>query len=166
MASVNKHIIIGSLGADPEKKTFQDGNSIVNIRVATSESWTDRQSGERRQNTQWHSVTIKNDALAKVAAQYLKKGSRVYLEGRVETRKFTDQSGNERYATETIIPAFGGALVLLGDPRGEGGQGGEQNQQQSAHGGTANASAPKQGAPERDWSRGLDDEIPFAPEFR
>lgn len=111
--SVNKCILIGNLGADPEIKRTQDGRPIANLRVATSESWRDKNSGERKEKTEWHRVSVFNEGLAKVAEQYCRKGQKVYIEGQLQTRKWTDQSGVEKYSTEVVIQAFGGALTML-----------------------------------------------------
>ncbi len=121
--SVNKVILVGNLGRDPEVKSMQDGRSLVNMSVATSETWRDRNSGERKERTEWHRVVIFNDKLAEVAQKFLKKGAKVYLEGQLTTRKWTDQSGQERYTTEVVIPRFGGTLTML-DGRSGGGEGG------------------------------------------
>ena len=120
--SVNKVIIIGNLGRDPEVRSFQNGGKVVNLRIATSETWRDRTSGERKERTEWHSVAIFNEALAKIAEQYLRKGSTVYIEGALETRKWQDQSGQDRYTTEIVLRPYNGNLTLLGG-RGEGGGG-------------------------------------------
>lgn len=121
--SVNKVILVGNLGRDPEVRTAQDGSKIVNLNIATSESWKDRSSGERREKTEWHRVVIFNPNLADVAERFLKKGSSVYVEGALQTRKWTDQQGQEKYTTEVVIGRFKGELTLLGG-RGEGGGGG------------------------------------------
>jgi len=121
--SVNKVILVGNLGRDPEVKSMQDGRSLVNMSVATSETWRDRQSGERKERTEWHRVVIFNDKLAEVAQKFLKKGAKVYLEGQLTTRKWTDQGGQERYTTEVVVPRFGGTLTML-DGRSGGGDGG------------------------------------------
>ncbi len=120
--SVNKVILIGNLGRDPEVRSFQNGGKVVNLRIATSETWRDKASGERKERTEWHSVAIFNEPLARVAEQYLRKGSKVYLEGQLETRKWQDQSGQDRYSTEVVLRPFTGSLTLL-DGRGEGGGG-------------------------------------------
>jgi single-strand DNA-binding protein len=112
--SVNKVIIVGNLGADPEVRSFQNGGKVVNLRIATSETWRDKASGERKERTEWHSVAIFNEALGKIAEQYLKKGSTVYIEGQLETRKWQDQSGADRYTTEVVLRQFRGELTLLG----------------------------------------------------
>lgn len=111
--SVNKCILIGNLGADPEIKRTQDGRPIANLRVATSESWRDKNSGERKEKTEWHRVSVFNEGLAKVAEQYCRKGQKVYIEGQLQTRKWTDQSGVEKYSTEVVIQAYGGVLTML-----------------------------------------------------
>src|SRR5439155_14767417 len=111
--SVNKVILVGNLGADPEIRRLNSGEPVVNIRIATSESWRDKNSGERKEKTEWHNVVIFNDQLAKVAEQYLKKGMKVYVEGQLQTRKWQDQTGNDRYTTEIVLQKFRGELVLL-----------------------------------------------------
>jgi single-strand DNA-binding protein len=121
--SVNKVILIGNLGRDPEVRSFQNGGKVVNLRIATSETWRDKQTGERKERTEWHSVAIFNEALGKIAEQYLKKGSTVYIEGQLETRKWQDQSGQDKYTTEVVLRPYGGNLTLLGG-RGDGGGGG------------------------------------------
>jgi single-strand DNA-binding protein len=120
--SVNKVIIVGNLGRDPEVRSFANGGKVVNLRIATSENWRDKASGERKERTEWHSVAIFNENLAKIAEQYLKKGSTVYIEGQLETRKWQDQSGAERYTTEIVLRQFRGELTLLGGR--DGGSGG------------------------------------------
>ncbi|MFC4215285.1 single-stranded DNA-binding protein [Pseudophaeobacter arcticus] len=118
--SVNKVILIGNLGRDPEVRSFQNGGKVCNLRIATSENWKDRNTGERRERTEWHSVAIFNEGLVRVAEQYLRKGSKVYIEGQLQTRKWQDQSGNDRYSTEVVLQGFGSTLTML-DGRGEGG---------------------------------------------
>ena len=159
--SVNKVILVGTLGRDPEVKSMQDGRSMVNMSVATSDTWRDRQSGERKERTEWHRVSILNEPLAKIAEQYLKKGSKVYIEGQLETRKWQDQSGQERYTTEVVIPRFGGALTMLdGRSGGEGGGAPAGGMDDDAGG-----SAPAASGGGRPAARGskaeLDDDIPF-----
>lgn len=123
--SVNKVIIVGNLGRDPEVRSFQNGGKVVNLRIATSETWRDRTSGERKERTEWHSVAIFSEPLAKIAEQYLRKGSKVYIEGALETRKWQDQSGQDRYTTEIVLRPFRGELTLLdGRDGGSGGGGG------------------------------------------
>lgn len=121
--SVNKVILIGNLGRDPEIRSFQNGGKVANLRIATSENWKDRNTGERRERTEWHSVAIMSEGLVNVVERFLKKGSKVYIEGQLETRKWQDQSGQDRYTTEVVLRNFGGTLVML-DGRGEGGSGG------------------------------------------
>jgi single-strand DNA-binding protein len=118
--SVNKEILVGNLGRDPEVRTFQNGGKVCNLRIATSENWKDRNTGERREKTEWHSVAIFSEPLARIAEQYLRKGSKVYLEGQLETRKWQDQSGADRYSTEVVLRPYKGELTLL-DGRSEGG---------------------------------------------
>jgi len=150
--SVNKVILIGNLGADPEVRHTQDGRPIVNLRVATSESWRDKNSGERRERTEWHRVVIFNEGLAKIAEQYLKKGSKVYLEGSLQTRKWQDQSGQDRYSTEVVLQGFNSAMTMLDGRDGGGGGGGY-----SSGGGSSSS-----GGGSDDFQRGdIDDEIPF-----
>lgn len=120
MAGVNKVIIVGNLGRDPEVRSFPNGGKVVNLRIATSETWRDKASGERKERTEWHSVAIFNEALGKIAEQYLRKGSTVYIEGQLETRKWQDQSGADRYTTEVVLRQYRGELTLLGG-RGDGG---------------------------------------------
>ena len=114
MAGVNKVIIVGNLGRDPEVRTFQNGGRVVNLRIATSDTWKDKDSGERKERTEWHSVAIMNDGIGKIAEQYLRKGSTVYIEGQLETRKWQDQSGADKYTTEIVLRPFRGELTLLG----------------------------------------------------
>ncbi|QYX58395.1 single-stranded DNA-binding protein [Roseovarius sp. SCSIO 43702] len=121
--SVNKVILIGNLGRDPEVRTFQNGGKVCNLRIATSETWKDRNTGERKERTEWHSVAIFSEPLANVAERYLKKGSKVYIEGQLETRKWQDQSGQDRYSTEVVLRPYRSELTML-DGRGEGGGGG------------------------------------------
>ena len=122
--SVNKVILVGNLGKDPEVRRMQDGRPVVNMSVATSESWRDKATGERKEKTEWHRVVIFNEGLAKIAEQYLKKGSKVYLEGQLQTRKWTDQAGVEKYSTEVVLQGFNSALTML-DRAGGGGGGGD-----------------------------------------
>jgi single-strand DNA-binding protein len=146
--SVNKVILVGNLGRDPEVRSFPNGGKVVNLRVATSENWRDKQSGERKERTEWHSVAIYNDNLARIAEQYLRKGSKVYLEGQLETRKWQDQSGQDRYSTEVSL-RFNGQMTLL-DGRSEGS--GSYDQDRGSAGGGGESRSP---------AAGLDDEIPF-----
>jgi single-strand DNA-binding protein len=151
--SVNKVILIGNLGADPEVRSMQDGNKVVNLRIATSESWKDRASGERKERTEWHRVVIFNENLAGVAERYLRKGSKVYVEGQLQTRKWTDQSGTEKYTTEVVLGRFRGELTML-DGRGGGGGGMEDAPAMAEAGGGGRPALARGGAD-------LDDEIPF-----
>lgn len=155
--SVNKVILVGNLGRDPEARTFQNGGKVVNLRIATSETWRDRASGERKERTEWHSVAIFNENLARIAEQYLRKGSKVYLEGQLETRKWQDQSGQERYTTEIVLRQFRGELTLL-DGRGEGGGGGGGDYEPDRGGYSGGGSG---GGRSGSGGAGLDDEIPF-----
>jgi single-strand DNA-binding protein len=164
--SVNKVILVGNLGRDPEVKSMQDGRSLVNMSVATSENWRDRTSGERKERTEWHRVVIFNDKLAEVAQKYLKKGAKVYLEGQLTTRKWTDQSGQERYTTEVVVPRFGGQLTMLdgrtGGGDGMGAGGGIDDDMGAGMGSGMGGGAPSGGG--RPAARGkaeLDDDIPF-----
>lgn len=132
MASVNKVILVGALGADPESRSFQNGGKVVNLRLATSESWKDKSSGERKEKTEWHSVAIFNEGLCSVAERFLKKGSKVYIEGQLQTRKWQDQSGNDRYSTEVVLQGFNSSLVMLdGKQEGFGNGGGYARQGRS-----------------------------------
>ena len=124
--SVNKVIIVGNLGRDPESRSFQNGGKVVNLRIATSESWKDRNSGERKEKTEWHSVAIFNEGLANVAERYLRKGSKVYIEGALQTRKWTDQAGVEKYSTEIVLQGFNSVLTMLDGAPGQGGGGGDR----------------------------------------
>ena len=133
--SVNKVIIVGNLGRDPEVRSFQNGGKVVNLRIATSETWRDRSSGERKERTEWHSVAIFNENLAKIAEQYLRKGSTVYIEGQLETRKWQDQSGADRYTTEIVLRQYRGELTLLGGRGDGGGGGGSYDDPQGGYGG-------------------------------
>ncbi len=120
MSSVNKVILVGNVGKDPETKSFNNGGKIVEFSVATSERWTDKASGEKRDKTEWHRVSVRNDALARVAENYIRKGSKVYIEGQLQTRKWTDQQGQERYTTEIVLAPFRGEIVLLDSASGDG----------------------------------------------
>jgi single-strand DNA-binding protein len=162
--SVNKVILVGNLGADPEIRRLNSGDPVVNLRVATTETWRDRNSGDRQERTEWHRVVIFNDNLAKVAEQYLKKGAKVYIEGQLQTRKWQDQSGQERYSTEIVLQKFRGELQML-DSRGQGGdsQVGYSGGGQSKGGSDFGQSGPadRSGGGGGGFSRDLDDEIPF-----
>jgi single-strand DNA-binding protein len=158
--SVNKVILIGNLGRDPEARSLPSGDKMVSFSVATSENWRDRTSGERREKTEWHNVVIFNDNLAKIAENYLRKGSKVYLEGSLQTRKYTDKDGNERSSTEVVIQKFRGELTLL-DSRG--GERGAMDDGGYAGGDRSYGSGPRAGSsgPRETFSADLDDEIPF-----
>src|SRR3982751_108120 len=172
--SVNKVILVGNLGRDPESRSFQNGGKVVELRIATSESWRDKNSGERKEKTEWHSVVIFNDNLAKVAEQYLKKGAKVYVEGQLQTRKWQDQTGNDRYTTEIVLQKFRGELQML-DARGQGGDaqisggrgsdfgqsgpGDDSGGGRSAGGGGRSGGSGGSGGGGGGFSRDLDDEI-------
>jgi len=176
MASVNKVILVGNLGKDPEVRTTQDGTKIVNLTLATSETWNDRASGERKERTEWHRVVIFNDRIGDVAERFLRKGRKVYIEGALQTRKWTDQSGQEKYTTEVVIGRFRGELVLLDSARGEdgGASAGSSGGGEGGYGG-GRSSAPRPasggagqqrgggGGPSWEAPKGgdLDEEIPF-----
>ena len=167
--SVNKVIIIGNLGADPEVRTFQNGGKVANLRIATSENWKDKNTGERREKTEWHTVAIFQEGLVRVAEQYLKKGSKVYIEGKLQTRKWQDQSGQDRYSTEVVLNGYDGTLTML-DGRSDGGSGGGGGNygggggggygggnSGGGYGGGKGGGAPSGGGGGSD----MDDEIPF-----
>ena len=172
--SVNKVILVGNLGRDPEVRSFPNGGKVCNLRIATSETWRDRTTGERREKTEWHSVAIFSEGLVKVAEQYLKKGSKVYIEGQLETRKWQDQSGVEKYTTEIVLQRFRGELTIL-DSRGQGGSdeygegGGMMEDRPSGSsfgrsgpgGGGSRQPAMAGGGGGRSSSSHLDDDIPF-----
>jgi single-strand DNA-binding protein len=160
--SVNKVILLGNLGRDPEVRHTQDGKPIVNLSIATSENWRDKSTGERKEKTEWHRVVIFNENLAKVAEQYLKKGSTVYIEGQLQTRKYTDQSGVEKFSTEVVLQNFRGELTMVGgrpggDSAGGGFSGGDD------FGAASPMERPRSGGggAKPSFSRDLDDEVPF-----
>ena len=162
--SVNKVILVGNLGKDPEVRSAQDGTKIVNFSLATSETWNDRASGERKERTEWHRVVVFNDRIADVVEKYVRKGSKVYVEGALQTRKWTDQSGQEKYSTEVVIGKFRGELTMLDTRGGEGGmsEGGGGFSRERAT--PARGPAKGGGGPQWEPARGggdLDDEIPF-----
>ncbi len=172
--SVNKVILIGNLGADPEIRRTQDGRPIANLRIATSESWRDKNTGERKEKTEWHQVVIFNEGLCKVAEQYLKKGSTVYVEGQLQTRKWQDQNGQDRYSTEVVLQGFNGNLTMLGgrgDGAGASRGGSDFGGGYSGGGDDYGAPSPQRGGgqqrggasapPSGGFSRDLDDDIPF-----
>jgi single-strand DNA-binding protein len=170
--SVNKVILIGNLGRDPEVRTFQNGGKVCNLRIATSETWKDRNTGERKERTEWHSVAIFSEPLARVAEQYLRKGSKVYIEGQLETRKWQDQSGQDKYSTEVVLRPYSSTLTML-DGRSEGGGGGTfggggggggqmgYDDRGGDYGGGAGSGGAGSGQSSPAPSRDLDDEIPF-----
>jgi single-strand DNA-binding protein len=157
--SVNKVILVGNLGADPEVRRMQDGRPIVNLRVATSENWRDKATGERREKTEWHRVVIFNENLAKIAEQYLKKGSKVYLEGSLQTRKCTDQQNVERYSTEIVLQGFNATLTMLDRAGGGGGDFASDSSEFGSSGPAPRARQPATAG--AGGKRDLDDEIPF-----
>jgi single-strand DNA-binding protein len=157
--SVNKVILIGNLGVDPEVRSFPNGGKVCSLRVATSETWKDRNTGERREKTEWHRVEIYSEPLVRVAEQYLRKGSKVYLEGQLETRKWQDQSGQDRYTTEVALRPYRSELTMLDSRSGGGGGGGDYGGGYGGgYGGDRGAPEP---APAGGQSRDFDDEIPF-----
>ncbi|MGI4732008.1 MAG: single-stranded DNA-binding protein [Janthinobacterium lividum] len=183
--SVNKVILVGNLGKDPESKSFQNGGKVVNLRIATSESWKDRSSGERKESTEWHQVAIFDERIGETAEKFLRKGSKVYIEGQIKTRKWQDQSGADRYTTEVVVPRFGGVMTMLDGPNGgQGGGGGRdfggggdeefgggsggggRSSGGGGFGGGGRAGAGGGGAPAGGGQRGgfaddLDDDVPF-----
>lgn len=173
--SVNKVILVGNLGRDPESRSFQNGGKVVELRVATSESWKDRATGEKKERTEWHTVKLFSEGLANVAERYLRKGSKVYLEGQLQTRKWQDQSGADRYSTEIVLQGFDAKLVMLDGPGGQGagaggGRGGDDwgggddfaGQSSSRGGGTYNSGGSRSGgAPAGGGFDDLDDDVPF-----
>jgi single-strand DNA-binding protein len=158
--SVNKVILVGNLGRDPEIRRTQDGKAIANLAIATSESWRDKSPGDRKEKTEWHRVVIFSEPLCKVAEQYLKKGSKVYIEGSLQTRKWTDQSGVEKYSTEIVLQGFNSALTMLDGPA-------KKDEEQSiSQQAVAKIRKPDPISTGRPRNDDLDDSIPFAPEFR
>lgn len=168
--SVNKVILVGNLGADPEVKSFQNGGRICNLRIATSEDWKDRQTGEKKERTEWHSVVLQSDGLVGVAERFLRKGSKVYIEGQLRTRKWQDQSGNDRYTTEISVAGFDGKLVMLDGAKGGSGGG---NDGWGSGGGASSGASAGGGQSGGGWQGGssgfggggfsddLDDDVPF-----
>ena len=152
--SVNKVILVGNLGADPDVRSMQSGDQVVNLSIATSESWKDKQSGERKEKTEWHRVVVFNQGLINICQNYLKKGSKVYIEGQLETRKWQDQSGQDRYSTEVVLRPYRSELTILDSRGGGGGDGGGYDDRGGdSYGGGSSSPAPA--------SQDLDDEIPF-----
>jgi single stranded DNA-binding protein (ssb) len=174
--SVNKVVLLGNLGRDPEVRSFQNGGKVCNLRIATSETWKDRNTGERRERTEWHNIAIFAEHLVDLSERYLRKGSKVYVEGQLETRKWQDQSGQDRYTTEIVLRPFKGVMVLL-DSRSEGGSGGEgrrgsyddgggRTPMYGTHGGASGTGGGGGYGGGRGGGLIEDDEIPFAPEWR
>lgn len=165
MAGVNKVILVGNLGKDPESKEFGNGGRVVKFSLATSESWRDKNSGERREKTEWHNVVIFNEGIGKIASQYLKKGSKVYIEGQLQTRKWQDQSGADKYTTEVVLQNFNANLTLLdgrdGEGGGGGGGGGFGGGQSRDYGGGSGGQAKKPATTAGDFADDLDDDVPF-----
>ncbi len=167
--SVNKVILVGNLGKDPESRSFANGGKVVSFSVATSENWKDKSSGDRKEKTEWHNVSIFSEGLARVAEQYLKKGSKVYLEGQLETRKWQDQSGNDRYTTDVVLRNFNSSMVLLDGREGGGGSrggGGGGNGDEFGGGGGGNfggggSSRPQSRPQPAAFDTDLDDDVPF-----
>lgn len=179
--SVNKVILVGNLGADPEVKSFQNGGKVCNLRIATSESWKDRNTGEKKEKTEWHTVAIFSEGLVGVAERFLRKGSKVYIEGQLRTRKWQDQSGNDRYSTEVVLQGLGSVLTMLdGAPGSGGGQGGGGGGRSSGNdswgggassggydddfgggGGRSSSSGARGGSSAPSFGNDLDDEVPF-----
>jgi single-strand DNA-binding protein len=158
--SINKVILVGNLGKDPEIRRTQDGRPIANLSVATSETWRDKVSGEKRERTEWHKVAIFSEGLCRVAEQYLRKGSKVYLEGQLQTRKWQGQDGQDRYTTEVVLQNFNSQLVLLDRPAG-GASGGMQEDDQLAYASTGNGNGARRGTANPAFDKKIDDEIPF-----
>lgn len=160
--SVNKVILIGNLGRDPEVRSFQNGGKVCNLRIATSETWKDKNTGERKERTEWHSVAIFQEGLVRIAEQYLKKGSKVYIEGQLQTRKWQDKDGADRYSTEVVLQGFGGTLTML-DGRDGGGGGGGGGSYGGGQGGGYDSGPQDSGGSQGGGasSRDIDDEIPF-----
>ncbi|MCF8883338.1 single-stranded DNA-binding protein [Erythrobacter sp. SN021] len=176
--SLNKVMLIGNLGADPEIRSFQNGGKVCNLRLATTETWKDRNTGERQERTEWHTVAIFSEGLVSVAERFLRKGSKVYVEGQLQTRKWQDQSGNDRYSTEVVLRGFNGTLTMLDGASGGGGGGGQRGGYGGGGGGGSYGGGSSGGGNDGDWNQGgggssgggsgagsnyddLDDDIPF-----
>ena len=159
--SVNKVILVGNLGADPEVRQFQNGGQVCNLRVATSETWKDKNTGERREKTEWHQVAIFSEGLVRVAQSYLKKGSKIYLEGKLQTRKWQDQNGQDRYSTEVVLQGFDATLVMLDSAGGGQGGGGGGRMGGGGYGGGGGGGARQLDGPPQDFNQDFEDEIPF-----
>lgn len=164
--SVNKVILVGNVGADPEIRRTQSGAPIANLRIATSETWRDRNSGERREKTEWHSVVVFNEGLCKVVEQYVKKGAKLYIEGQIQTRKWQDQSGNDRYSTEIVLQGFGGTLTMLDGPSRSDDSGNRGGGDYGAASGRGSRKAEQARDSYGNVGNAMDDDIPFAPEVR
>ena len=159
--SVNKVILVGNVGQDPEVRQFQNGGQVCNFSLATSENWKDKNTGERREKTEWHRISVFNEGLIRVIQSYVKKGSKLYIEGQLETRKWQDQSGQDRYTTEVVLRGFNATLTMLDSRNSEGGRmGGGYNQDSVAYGNQGQGARAIEG-PAQDFSHDLDDEIPF-----
>ena len=160
MSSLNKTMLIGNVGADPEIRSFQNGGKVANLRIATSETWKDKNTGEKQERTEWHTVAVFNEGLVGVIERFVKKGSKLYIEGQLQTRKWQDQSGNDRWSTEVVLKPFNGTLVLLGDPKGNSGDGtyGAENGRQSSQ---AFENTGGTGGAETGAFDDIDDDIPF-----
>jgi len=171
--SLNKVTLIGNVGADPEVRNLNSGNAVANLSLATSESWKDKNSGEKKEVTQWHRIVVWNDGLISVIEKYVSKGSKLYIEGQLQTRKWQDQEGNDRYSTEVVLTGFDAKLILLGDA-GNGGGSRDQNdnanrpgnQRNSGDGGSSRNSGGGFGGGGGGFGNAMDDDIPFAPEWR
>ena len=159
--SVNKVILIGNLGADPEIKSFQNGGRIANLRIATSENWKDKNTGERKERTEWHNVVLNSDGLVGVAERFLKKGSKIYVEGQLRTRKWQDQSGNDRYTTEVSVGGMGGVLTMLDGAPGGGGQRSSGGNDWGGGASSGGGGSKPAGGGQQDLADDLDDDIPF-----
>jgi single-strand DNA-binding protein len=160
--SVNKVILVGNVGQDPEIRQFQNGGQVCSFSLATSETWKDRASGERKEKTEWHRVSIFNEGLVKVVQSYVKKGSKLYIEGQLETRKWQDKDGNDRYTTEVVLRNYSGQLTMLDSRNEQGGGGRSFNQDSGGFGNQGGGGGQrKMEGPAEDFSQGLDDEIPF-----
>ena len=163
--SVNKVILVGNVGQDPEIRQFQNGGQVCNLSIATSENWKDKNTGERRERTEWHRVAIFNEGLVRIVQQYVKKGSKLYIEGQLETRKWQDQNGQDKYTTEVVLRGYGGNLTMLDSRNNEGGgrsMGYDQGGGNSYGGGQRGSGGPRQmEGPAQDFSQDFDDEIPF-----
>ena len=161
--SVNKVILVGNLGRDPESRSFQNGGKVVNLRIATSESWKDRNSGERKEKTEWHSVAIFNEGLANVAERFLRKGSKVYIEGQLQTHKWQDQNGQDKYSTEIVLQGFNSVLTMLDGPYASpgGGGGGGRRGGRNDWGGGDDFGGGQSGGPGGGFADDLDDDVPF-----